>query len=141
MPSALKGLDVPFGDLVDLSEAMVQNRARIRPKVRARGVLGRVILELTFQSGRGVEDAMRMLGKRNAFNKISIKILPPQQAADIKDRLNRIVHRRNQVVHEGDLQRQSRPQRIRREPTDNAVIQADLDWLRTLIAAIDKVLA
>ena len=37
MPTALRGLDVPFGDLVDLSEAMVQNRAKIRPKVRARG--------------------------------------------------------------------------------------------------------
>ena len=34
IPSALKGLEVPFGDLVELSEAMVQNRAKIGPKVR-----------------------------------------------------------------------------------------------------------
>ncbi len=141
MPSALKGLDVPFGDLVDLSEAMVKNRAKIRPKVRARGVLERVILRLTFQSSRGVEDAMLMLGTRKAFNKISTAITPPQAVTDIKERLNRIVHRRNQVVHEGDLQRQSRPQQIRRELTDDSAIQADLDWLRTLIAAIDAVLS
>lgn len=141
MPTALKGLDVPFGDLVDLSEAMVQNRAKIRPKVRARGVLERVILKLTFQSSRGVEDAMLMLGKRKAFNKISTEILPPQGVQDIKDRLNRIVHRRNQIVHEGDLQRQSRPQQIKRESTADATIQTDLDWLRTLIDAIDRVLA
>lgn len=120
---------------------MVQNRVKIRPRVRARAVLERVILGLTFQSSRGVEDAMLMLGKRKAFNKISAEIQPPQCVQDIKDWLNRIVHRRNQVVHEGDLQRQSRPQQIKRKPADDAAIQADLDWLRTLIAAIDKVLA
>ncbi|MBY3989559.1 hypothetical protein HQO84_25545 [Rhodococcus fascians] len=141
MPSALKRLDVPFGDLVDLSEAMVQNRAKIRPKVRARGVLERAILTRTFQSSRGVEDAMLMIGKRSAFQKISIEIAPTSSPSDIKDRLNRIVYRRNQVVHEGDLQRQSRPQQIKRQPTEGVAIQADLDWLRALIAAIDKVLA
>lgn len=140
LPSALKALDVPFGDLVDLSEAMVKDRKKIRPKVRARGVLERVILKLTFQSSRGVESGMQMLGVRNPFNKISVEIVPSQAPQDIKDRLNRIVHRRNQVVHEGDLQRQSRPQRIKREAAEAAAIQADLDWLRTLVAAIDKVL-
>lgn len=141
IPSALKGLDVPFGDLVDLSEAMVRNRAKIRPKVRARGILERVILRLTFQSSRGVTDAMLILGKRNAFSKIAAEIVPAQGSQDIQERLNRIVYRRNQVVHEGDLQRQSRPQQIKREPADGAAIQGDLDWLRTLITAIDKVLA
>ncbi|WP_141217008.1 hypothetical protein [Rhodococcus sp. 14-2483-1-2] len=140
MPSALKGLDVPFGDLVDLSEAMVQNRARIRPKVRARGVLERAILTRTFQSSREVEQAMLMIGIRNAFQKISIRIAPAHKPSDIKDRLNRIVYRRNRIVHEGDLQRQSRPQQIKRETTEAAAIQTDLDWLRTLIVAIDKVL-
>lgn len=141
IPSALKGLDVPFGDLVDLSEAMVRNRAKIRPRVRTRGVLERVILRHTFQSSRGVTDAMLMLGKRNAFAKIAAEIVPVQSSQDVQDQLNRIVHRRNQIVHEGDLQRQSRPQQIKREPTDGTAIQGDLDWLRTLITAIDKVLA
>lgn len=140
MPQALKSLEVPFGDLVDLSEAVVQNRAKIRPKVRARGVLERVILRQTFQSSKGVGDAMLMLGQRNAFQKISAEIQPQQQPQAIADRLNRIVHRRNQIVHEGDMQRQSRPQRIKREPADEAAIRDDLTWLRSFIAAIDRVL-
>lgn len=140
MPSALKAIDVPFGDLVDLSEAVVKDRAKIRPKVRARGILERALLKLTFQSSRGVEEAMLMLGKRKAFFKISNEIQPPQGAQDVRDTLNRIVHRRNQIVHEGDLQRQSRPQQIKREPAVTATIQADLHWLRALIDAIDKVL-
>lgn len=108
MPIALKSLEIPFEDLIVLSEAMVADRQRIRPKVRARHVLERVTLTMSFQSSRGVETAMRMLGIRNAFNKIANEIQPPQTSADIKERLTRIVYRRNLIVHEGDLQRQWR---------------------------------
>lgn len=140
MPSALKKLEVSFDDLVTLSEAMVANRAKIKPKVRARHVLERVILTKTFQSKRAVEDAMQMLGRRNAFEKISTKIDPHQTKSEIEERLGRIVHRRNQVVHEGDLQRQSRPQRVKRESVDAISIQNDLVWLRSFVIAIDDVL-
>ena len=84
---------------------------------------------------------MLLLGVRNAFEKISKEIAPHQQAADLKATLNRIVMRRNQVVHEGDLQRRSRPQVINRERVNADSIKADIAWLRTLIEAIDKVLA
>ncbi|MCS6521358.1 HEPN domain-containing protein [Curtobacterium citreum] len=141
MPSALKNLDVPFGELVELSEAMAASRTTIRPKVRVRHTLERVILAHTFQSSRGVGDAMQMLGTRKAFAKIETKINPAQKAQSIQDQLNRIVRRRNQVVHEGDMQRQSRPRRIAREPVDTAEVADDLTWLRGLVQAIDEVLA
>lgn len=141
MPNALSRLDVPFSELVALSEAMVADRDRIRPKVRVRGVLERLILKKTFQSVRGVEAAMQMLGVNGAFTKISEEIQPHQPKADIEERLTRIVHRRNQVVHEGDLQRQSRPQSIKRERVDNDSVEDDLVWLRLFLMAIDTVLS
>lgn len=141
MPKALARLEVPFGDMVALSDAVLKKRATIRPGVRARHALERVILTKTFQSSRGVEEGMLLLGVRNAFEKISKEISPHQQSADLKATLNRIVMRRNQVVHEGDLQRKSRPQVVRRERVNADSIKADIVWLRTLIEAIDKVLA
>lgn len=140
MPVTLKKLEVSFDDLVTLSEAMVADRAKTRPKVRVRHVLERVILTKTFQSKRAVEDAMQMLGRRNAFEKISTKIVPHQTKIDIGERLDRIVRRRNQIVHEGDLQRQSRPQQIKRESVDASTIQDDLVWLRSFVVAINDVL-
>ena len=109
--------------------------------MRARNVLERVILKQTFQSPRGVEGAMTLLGKRNGFAKIATEIVPPQGAQDIKDRLDVIARRRNQIVHEGDLQRQSRPQNIKRVPIDSTQVDDELAWLRTLVVAIDAVLA
>lgn len=141
MPAALARLEVPFGDMVALSDAVLENRTRIRPSVRARRVLERVILTKTFQSSRGIEEGMLLLGVRNAFAKISHEITPHQQSGELKTRLDRIVLRRNQVVHEGDLQRKSRPQGISRERVNVDSIREDIAWLRTLIEAIDKVLA
>lgn len=140
LPSALASLDVPLIDMISLSEAVVANRQRIRPKVRVRNTIERVILGHTFQSPKGVGDALLMLGKRNAFTKISGTISPAQTAQEIKDRLGKIVRRRNQVVHEGDMQRQSRPQHVRREPVARLEVEADIAWLRTLVSAIDALL-
>lgn len=141
MPNTLKSLEIPFNDLITLSEAVVANREKIRPKVRARRVLERVTLTMTFQSSSGVEKAMLMLGIRNAFKRISGHIQPQQAPAEVKERLNRIIHRRNQIVHEGDLQRQSRPQNIKREVAQKDKIADDLAWIKTLVAAVDTALS
>lgn len=141
IPTAMKRLEVPFSEMLDLSEAVVQNREKIRPMVRTRNTLERVILQHTFQSPKGVADAMLILGKRNAFVKIASEIRPHQSAAEIQARLGALAGRRNQVVHEGDLQRQSRPQNVRRESVDPVEVERDLLWLRSLVAAIDAVLA
>ena len=82
MPNTLKSLEIPFNDLITLSEAVVANREKIRPKVRARRVLERVTLTMTFQSSSGVEKAMLMLGIRNAFKRISGHIQPQQAPAE-----------------------------------------------------------
>lgn len=141
MPTALKSLEIPFEDLIVLSEAVVADREKIRPKVRARRVLERVTLTMTFQSSRSVERAMLMLGVRKAFNKIADHIQPRQAPAEVKARLDRIVHRRNQIVHEGDLQRQSRPQNIKREIAAGDKTADDLSWIRSLVMAVDAALA
>ncbi|KHJ71257.1 MULTISPECIES: HEPN domain-containing protein [Mycobacteriales] len=140
MPSALRNLEIPFEDLIALSEAMVANREKIRPKVRARHVLERVILTKTFQSSRNVETAMQMLGVRKAFSKIKEHITPAQSVSEIKDRLDHIVRRRNQIVHEGDLQRQSRPRSIKRQNVDGGEFKDDIVWLRSLVDAVDEAL-
>ncbi|MFT3715662.1 MAG: hypothetical protein QM774_06865 [Gordonia sp. (in: high G+C Gram-positive bacteria)] len=81
---------------------------------------------MTFQSSRGVERGMRLLDVRNPFAKVEAHFTPPQSKSELQQRLDRIVHRRNQIVHEGDLQRQSGPRHIKREPVDKAKVADDL---------------
>jgi hypothetical protein len=61
-------------------------------------------------------------------------------AADIEVRRGAIVHRRNQIVHEGDLRWLIRPQTIGLNGIAASTVSADIDWLDTLIAAVDAIL-
>ena len=57
---------------------------------------------------------------------------------DIEDKLNQIVFRRNQIVHEGDIMRSSRPQKLKYNKIDHSKIKDDVEWLNLLINSIDK---
>ena len=58
---------------------------------------------------------------------------------DLKDRLNRIVHRRNQIVHEGDVRRADRPQAVNLNDITAESTRADIEWLKGLVKAADRV--
>lgn len=140
IPNSLRKLEIPFGELIDLSEAVVSNRGAIRPKVRARNILERTIVSRTFQSPRGITEALAMLGVKKPFAALAQMIDPSQTASEIEAKLGHIVHRRNQIVHEGDLRHPSRPRTIRRESISPDQAQNDLQWLRSLVDAIDRLL-
>ena len=57
----------------------------------------------------------------------------------VKAHLNRIAHRRNCIVHEGDLKRLIRPQRVTCEPIARPEVDADLDWIEQFVQALAKV--
>lgn len=65
LPAALKALYVAFGDLVDLSEAMMKDRTKIKPKVRAKGELERAIRKLTFLDGFRLSGSTGPAGTRS----------------------------------------------------------------------------
>lgn len=144
LPNALRSINVPFGDLVDSGRATVNQRQQNiadRPQVRARNTLSRVLLDKTFQSSTAVAEAMAMLGVRKCWTKIADAMDSSGRAQELAERLDQIVRTRNRIVHEGDLQRQSRPRKIKRHWHASVDIENDLDWLSDLIAALDHVLA
>ena len=62
-----------------------------------------------------------------------------EKSDDIKKWLNALVHRRNQIVHEGDLKRASRSRRLQFNDVDHTRIEEDVDWVESLIDTIDEV--
>jgi hypothetical protein len=59
----------------------------------------------------------------------------------IKIRLNAIVMRRNQIVHEGDYKRVERPQTAEGNGISSSDARADVAFLATLIDAIHAVVS
>lgn len=143
LPKALHKLEVPFGELVDSSNVTVRARQdgrADRPIVRARNVLNQAVLGMTFQTSRGVETAMSLLGERNYWRSVAAAMPGAPSVEVVKADLNRLANERNKIVHEGDLRRLLRPQRVTHQSRDAADIRRDLDWIEALVHAFDSVI-
>jgi hypothetical protein len=75
-----------------------------------------------------------MAGRRNAWEGIAARMKMPKE--EVRARLDRIVTRRNQIVHEGDYRRLERPQDGSRNVMYHADARADIEFLERLVNAI-----
>lgn len=142
MPRKLASIEVTFGDLVEMGSKSVQARKQDkddRPATRARNVLNEKLLTMTFQNARQVEAALAMIGITKSWSRI-VEAMPSETtAAELQERLNSLSHRRNKIVHEGDLLRQMRPRAVKRELITFDFVSESLAWLRSFIEAIEVV--
>ena len=140
LPRALRDERVPISSLEELAKAVVEGRKKgvhTRPWVRVRNTLHRALLRRTFQSFDDIGRGMSQLGVQNGWSKVAVEL--GTAPAEIRERLNRIVLRRNQVVHEGDFVRQVRPQQVKYNSVDDEVVRDDVRWVSELLNAIDQV--
>lgn len=138
----MQDLRVPFDALVEMGQRSIDARRsgiEDRPMVRARNELNEQILRMTFQSGRQWEDGFALLGVRSGLASAGAAMFPSETKADVEDRLNRLSHRRNLIVHEGDLRRLVRPQRITRNNVSRADVDGDLIWIRRFLVAANSI--
>lgn len=142
LPKALGNIQVPFDELASLAEATVAARKEglhSRPWVQAKNAAQKRLRRMTLQSFQDVGDAMAMIGVKDGWKDVGKAM--SATPADIKTQLDRIVGRRNQIVHEGDLTRQSRPRRVTLNPITRLKVEKDLDFLKRLLEALHKVIA
>ncbi len=142
LPKSLARVVIPFSAFAKLADSAIagqQNGKSIRPWVQVKNALQTQLLLETFQSYEQVANAFAIAGIDRAWSKIAAQL--GGQPAEIKQRLNHLVHRRNQIAHEGDIARMSRPRNIYFNPVDHASIAADIDWIEGLLSAMQAVVA
>lgn len=141
LPKGLRQLQVPFDELASLAEATVtarRQRVDSRPWVQLKNAAQKRLLRMTLQSSQEVGDAMAMVGVKDGWKTVATAM--KLKAEGVKGRLDKIVARRNQIVHEGDLARQSRPRRVKLNPITRLEVSADLDFLQSLVDALHGVM-
>jgi len=145
LPGALARLDVPFDPVLDWAdESGVAARSdphNSRPRVAVKRQLRDRLLRETFQHYDDVSRALGMAGLSGKWDEIGQQFSPTLSPKAIRRRLNRVVRRRNQIVHEGDYKRQERPQGARQNGITYADARADIDFLVRLIDAIHGVVS
>lgn len=141
LPKALQKLDVSFNDLALLADATVEARrlhVSSRPWVQAKNAVQKRLLRMTFQGSGELGEAMAMVGIKAGWTTTAEAMRLPTE--EVMTRLDRIVARRNQIVHEGDLARQSRPQRVTLNPMRRTDVEDDLDFLERVLDALHGVM-
>lgn len=142
LPKAFAKLTLPFPDLASMADNFIeaqqqQPRKDVRPWVQVKNSLQRRLLKETYQSSEQVGNALALAGIEKAWSKIAAKLgIGAEQA---KAQLDQLVMRRNQIVHEGDIARSPRPHKLTANPIDKAAVAASVDWIESLIAAIEQV--
>lgn len=139
-PKSLAKMEVPFSELAGLARNVVTDRnmgVKSRPWVQVKNAAQRALLSETFQSYEQVANAMALAGIVKGWSKVSKNFGTP--SGEIKERLNGMTHRRNRIVHEGDVRRSSRPREVKFNKVFASAVQADVNWIRDLIAQIDNV--
>lgn len=140
LPKALALLELPFSEIARLADASIEaqreNRAS-RPWVQVKASLQKRLLKETYQSFDQVGKALAIAGVDRPWSKIVVKL--GETRDENKEWLNKLVKRRNQIVHEGDLERASRPRKLRFNKIDQAEAKQEIEWVNSLINAIDKV--
>lgn len=140
LPKNLRSLEVSFGELVKMGRDSIdarRNGINNKPLVTAQNVLHERILQDSFQSSRGVENALQMCGVTDCWGKLAAALGEKKQ--ELIDHLNILARRRNTIVHEGDIQRQSKPRNVLRQPLERADVDAELAWVRKFINAMDAI--
>ena len=95
------------------------------------------VLKKTFQSFDEVSIALSLAGIKDGWSRTAKQM--GCTSKEIEGRLNKIVHRRNQIVHEGDIKRALRPRQLQYNEIGQKEIVADLDWIEQLLNSIDVV--
>jgi len=146
LPGGLANLDVPFVDLLDQADkagvAARRNPHPSRPRVAVKRQLRDRLLRETFQSYDSVSRALSMAGlsRKSRWSEIGENMNPPIAPKEIKERLNAIVVRRNQIVHEGDYERLERPQKSTRNGMPLGEAHVHVEFIARLIDGIHAVI-
>ena len=140
LPKSFRKLEIPFFEVSSLVQSLVASRRKgvaTRPWVKAKRLLQRRLLQETFQSYDEVSNALALAGIKSPWKCIAAGMSSTPDT--IKNRLSSIVYRRNQIVHEGDIARASRPRRLKYNELTHESIKADIEWIRDLVETIDDV--
>lgn len=145
LPRGLARLDVPFESLLEQADA-TKTAARQaphspRPRVAVKRLLRDRLLRETFQNADAVARALSFTGQSGVWAAIAAELSAPQPVPELKSRLDEIVRRRNQIVHEGDYRRLEKPRDSKRNPISSRQAQSDIDFIARLIDAIHAVVS
>ena len=127
-------------DIVNKVSAAARNNDDIRPANEIRNVVQKALHKRPFQSWSEIEYGFNLLGYTNISKEIKEKTNSTDvEISNLKEKLGKIVARRNQIVHEGDLQRHQRGGQVSVQPIMRKWVEESLSDIKTIVTKLDAI--
>jgi len=142
IPKGLANFSIFLSDAEDALAHALSSRnggTATRPRTILKARFADALHKRTFQSSVEVEQAFGMLGVRKPWGKLARRMNGDANA--VRKELDRVVHRRNQIVHEGDVTRSPRPREVKLHEITPNQTRRDIESLRKLVEAADRVVS
>ncbi len=139
VPKALKKLQIPISETMKAVNKMrTSSNSRPGNLIKA-AIQEKLHRDYTFQNPNDVQKAVAMLGVKKFWPKVSKKMRESSEA--VKERLQGIAIRRNQIVHEADLIRKTKAKKHTLRDISASDVKKDIEWIKSFITAADSVFA
>lgn len=103
---------IPINIVMSITKRISEKRGQnIRPNNEIRNAIQDIIHKRPYQSWREIDYAFRLLGYNNLEKSLKHAYRKPDIDNEKKE-LNELAHRRNKIVHEGDIKRTQRGGRL-----------------------------
>ena len=127
-------------DIIKKVHAANKNGSSVRPANEIRKAIQELLHKRPFQSWREIEYAFQLIGIKNLSgqlqNEFNVGDMKP-----IKAQLNKIVERRNHIVHEGDLVRHQRGGQVKTRAIERKYVSDSLSFIEDLVMKLENVSA
>ena len=143
IPGALARFSLSVADVEATIRKAVETdnegRRRTRPRTVLKDRFRNALHKETFQGFDQIGTAFAMLGLSKVWKDVAQRL--GCETDDVKCKLNKIIVRRNQIVHEGDMLRSSRPREVKLHGIDKGDIRSDIKWMSNMIREVDSIAA
>lgn len=138
IPKSLRDLCIPVLVTTKAMGALRKN-IKSRPGSQVKKAMQDVLHKSTFQGSSGIDESLGMLGVKDFWRNLAEEMPGNWDAKKLKKRLNGIVKRRNQIVHEADLERKISAKKdtlraIKRKESNDTV-----QWIIDFVAAVERI--
>lgn len=136
-----ESFSIPVKVAIQITEEVARARREkrdVRPANEIRKAVQEMLHRRPLQSWREIEFAFELLGVTDLAGQLQ-RAYKLGAISPIKDQLNKIVQKRNLIVHEGDLVRHQRGGRVRKSEISRKFVGDSLDFLDTFVSHLEQV--
>ena len=139
IPKELRKLEIPVLETKRaLSRLKGDDHSRPGNLVK-KAIQNKLHADFTFQSPDSVLKAAQMLGVKDFWSSVAKHMVSTPKVSDIQDTLRQIAVRRNQIVHEADLERKTRSRKLSLREVSGSESKKSVEWIKEFVQAVGKV--